>query len=46
MADRPPPTSRGFIPWRLSDAGPDVYRTVVLGRHLKPFTRAAPHVVA
>ena len=32
------PTSRGFLPWRLSDAGPGACRTVVMGRHPKPFT--------
>ena len=34
-------TSRGFIPWRLSDTGPGVCRTVALGRHPKPFTIAS-----
>ena len=32
-------TSRGFLPWRLSDTGPGACRTVVMGRHPKPFTK-------
>src|SRR5215468_3514521 len=31
---------RGFLPWRLSDDGPDACGTVVMGRRPKPFTRA------
>ena len=29
---------RGFLPWRLSDAGPGASRIVPMGRHPKPFT--------
>jgi hypothetical protein len=32
------PTSRGFLPWRLSDDGPGASRVVAMGRHPKPFT--------
>ncbi|MET4334954.1 hypothetical protein ABIB68_002188, partial [Bradyrhizobium sp. F1.2.2] len=33
---------RGFLPWRLSDAGrPNVPRRQSCGRHPKPFTQAA-----
>jgi hypothetical protein len=35
----PPPISRGFLPWRLSDTGPGACRPVAMGRHPKPFTR-------
>jgi hypothetical protein len=35
------PTTRGFLPWRLSDAGPGACLTVAMGRHPKPFTIAA-----
>ena len=31
-------TSRGFVPWRLSDDGPGASRVVASGRHPKPFT--------
>ena len=38
-----PPTPRipyrGFLPWRLSDAGPGASRIVPMGRHPKPFTK-------
>ena len=34
------PMTRGFLPWRLSDAGPGAYLTLATGRHPKPFTRA------
>ena len=27
------PTTRGFLPWRLSDAGPGARRPVAMGRH-------------
>ena len=39
---RPAPsfTSRGFLPWRLSDDGPSARRIVARGRHPKPFTTA------
>jgi len=38
-SDVPPrPTSRGFLPWRFSDAGPGVRGAVVMGRHPKTFT--------
>ena len=32
-------TTRGFLPWRLSDAGPGACLTVAMGRHPKPFTQ-------
>src|SRR5713101_6699941 len=32
------PTSRGFLPWRFSDAGPGVRGAVIMGRHPKTFT--------
>src|SRR6266568_955866 len=32
------PTSRGFLPWRFADAGPEVRGTVIMGRHPKTFT--------
>ena len=32
--------SRGFVPWRLSDAGPSASGCVCAGRHPKPFTGA------
>jgi hypothetical protein len=32
------PTSRGFLPWRLSDDGPGAVDRLVMGRHPKPFT--------
>jgi hypothetical protein len=34
------PRTRGFLPWRLSDAGPSANPAVAMGRHLKPFTGA------
>jgi len=36
------PTSRGFLPWRLSDDGPGACRIVAMGRHPKPFTQRGP----
>jgi hypothetical protein len=30
--------SRGFLPWRFSDAGPVLCRALVMGRHPKTFT--------
>src|SRR5262245_12263789 len=33
-------TTRGFLPWRLSDAGPGACGIVAMGRHPKPFTQA------
>ena len=33
-------TSRGFLPWRLSEAGPGACRAVAMGRHPKPFSEA------
>ena len=30
---------RGFLPWRLSHAGPGASRIVPMGRHPKPFTK-------
>ncbi len=38
IAARSRSTSRGFLPWRLSDDGPGTRRIVVMGRHPKPFT--------
>ena len=35
-------TTRGFLPWRLSDAGPGACLTVAMGRHPKPFTENEP----
>jgi hypothetical protein len=33
-------TTRGFLPWRLSDAGPgDCGIVAAMGRHPKPFTK-------
>src|SRR5207237_408323 len=40
---RPHFTSRGFLPWRLSDDGPSASRIVAMGRRPKPFTRTDPH---
>src|SRR5258708_17432794 len=41
-SDAPPRhTSRGFLHWRLSDDGPGASRIVPVGRHPKPFTKAA-----
>jgi len=37
-APQPPIPYRGFLPWRLSDAGPGASRIVPMGRHPKPFT--------
>jgi hypothetical protein len=34
-------TSRGFLPWRFSDAGPGVRGTIIMGRHPKTFTVAS-----
>ena len=34
-------TSRAFLHWRLSDDGPGASRIVPVGRHPKPFTKAA-----
>jgi hypothetical protein len=31
-------TTRAFLSWRLSDAGPGACPTVAVGRHPKPFT--------
>ena len=39
LAARPPPISRGFFPWRFSDAGPTGCSTVASGRHPKSFTK-------
>ena len=36
LAARACPTTRGFLPWRLSDAGPGACLTVATGRHPKP----------
>src|ERR1700737_1738600 len=41
--------SRGFLPWRFSDAGPGVRGAVAMGRHPKTFTepdiaQLLPHV--
>ena len=36
LAARPSTSSRGFFPWRLSDADPSMCRLVATGRHLKP----------
>ena len=38
LAAPPCLTTRGFLPWRLSDAGPGACPTVAMGRHPKPFT--------
>jgi hypothetical protein len=32
-------TSRGFLPWRFSDAGPRVRGAAIMGRHPKTFTQ-------
>jgi hypothetical protein len=37
----PRTVSRGFVPWRLSDAGHCPLGTIVHGRHPKPSTQAA-----
>src|SRR5262245_5273819 len=38
-------TTRGFLPWRLSDAGPGACGIVAMGRHPKPFTEAEVELV-
>ena len=35
--------TRGFLPWRLSDAGPGACLTLSMGRRPKPFTIAEVH---
>src|SRR5258706_12878323 len=35
------PTSRGFLPWRFADAGPECIAPPSWGRHPKTFTQAA-----
>src|SRR5215472_15897742 len=45
IAERAAPSAhitRGFVLWRLSDAGHRAHGTVVHGRHPKPCTVAAP----
>ena len=37
---QPSLTSRGFLPWRLSDNGPGASRIVAMGRRPKPCTKA------
>jgi hypothetical protein len=41
LAAPPPDISRGFLPWRLSDAGLGPSRSAAIGRHPKPSTKAA-----
>jgi hypothetical protein len=43
LAAPPPTISRGFFPWRLSDAGLGASRTAAIGRHPKPSTIADIH---
>jgi hypothetical protein len=38
LAAPPPDISRGFLPWRLSDAGLGPSRSAAIGRHPKPST--------
>ena len=40
LAAPPPDISRGFLPWRLSDAGLGPSRSAAIGRHPKPSTEA------
>ena len=40
LAAPPPDISRGFLPWRLSDAGLGPSRSAAIGRHPKPSTPA------
>ena len=40
LAAPPPTISRGFFPWRLSDAGLGASRTAAVRRHPKPSTAA------
>ena len=39
-------SSRGFVPWRLSDAGPGASGCACDGRHPKPYTGAEVHPVS